>query len=279
MSKYMLLGIIGGVYVLNVMLSLTHFGGSANDQFQNVFLGICQLIAVLSGIYSVRILGIKNPTGKAILFFSLGIFVNFIGSSIFAYNDFTSGQGEFPSMADAIILCAYPLFFIGLLTQLRSGLVQISKSNKLLLTLFSLLLGVVVVYFGVILPFDPAAPFLVNFVQTCYGIVDLILILVFVFVLLLAFDYKGGKLFYPWFYIFIGVLITLLADILFAIFTKEYLAKTSIQTFINLIWCLAYVFYAYGLFKFGVIITEVQKNILLKMEMETKADTKSKPQK
>jgi hypothetical protein len=270
MKKYFIPSVILGFFVLDVLVSITHFGNTANDLYRNILLGVGQLIAIFAGVYSVRVLGLKNPTGKSVMFFTLGLVSSFLGSSIFAFYDFTSGNVEFPSIADVFILCGYPLFFIGLLSQIKSEQIHLTRSNGLLLLLFSSLLALVVVYFGIILPFDPVAPFMVNFVQACYGIVDLILIIVFVFVLLLAFDYKGGKFFYPWFYIFIGVLITLFGDIMFGIFVKDYTAKSGINIIIDLVWRLSYVFYAYGLFRLGSIILDVQKNILQRMQTEKK---------
>lgn len=271
-KKIILFGAIG-LYLIDVVVALLNIGGEGNSSLINLFLGIFQLAAIFSGLYSVSVLGLRNPIGKAVLFFSLGLVVTFIGSSIFAYYHFTSGDIGFPSFADLFILLGYPLLLLGLFIQMRFVNVLISRSKKIFLSLITLFLAAVIVYFGILLPFDLTAPLMVNFVQTLYGIADLVLVTAFVFVLVLAFEYRGGKFFYPWLFVFLGVLSTLCGDILFAILTNEYFVNASIRSLIDMFWAGAYVFYVYGLLNLGLIVASLQSDILKKIQKENKSTT------
>jgi hypothetical protein len=253
------------LFGLDFMVGLFRLGGMENDAIRNVLFGLGQLIAVLAGIYAVTMFGLKSVTGRSIAYITVGIFLWLVGGAVFAVNDAVGNSPGFPSIADAIILLGYPLFFIGFFNEMHSGKIPLRGKRQLFLYCVGIALAVIVTYFEILLPFDPSAGFLVNAVQTCYGIADLVLIFCSVIVLLVTIDYQGGKIFYSWLSIFVGVVIQLLADILFGVYAKQYTDKTGINIFIDLIWRFGYVFSAYGFLSAGMLVEQIQTKIRMKL--------------
>ncbi|MDP3941384.1 MAG: hypothetical protein Q8Q49_03690 [bacterium] len=253
------------LFMVDVFVSISDYGGEQNVLYRNGLLFVGQLVTVICGFYAIRMYGMRSVTGRTLAFFTTGFLSFLVGAAIFSYYDATREISPFPSLADGFILFGYPLFFTGLLLELRKKTISLGKGLQLLFVLFALLLSVVVFYFEIYIPYDMTSSFFVTAVQTAYGVADLILIILFIFVLLLALSYKGGKMFYVWFCFFVGFILTLFGDILFGVYVNDYLAKTGINIYIDLIWRSAYVFFAFGLLLAGMLVASVQSNILQKI--------------
>lgn len=254
------------LFMVDVFMSFSSYGGEQNVLYRNALLFVGQLVTVVCGLYAIRMYGMRSITGRSLAFFTAGFLSFLIGGAIFSYYDATLEVSPFPSLADGFILLGYPLFFTGLLLELRKKTLFLKKGMKMLIALFALLLAIVVFYFEIYIPYDMTSSLFLTAVQTAYGVGDLILIILFVFVLLLALSYAGGKMFYVWFSFFIGFILTLFGDILFGVYVNDYLAKTGINIYIDLIWRSAYVFFAFGLLLAGMLVASMQSNILRKIE-------------
>lgn len=266
MKKYILLFILLlFIFSIDIFAAVSGIGGSQNDLLRNVLFGLGQLVAIAGGVYALRKFGRSAVSEKLLGLISSGLFLWFIGSSIFTYYDAVSSTPPFPSIADVFVLVGYPMIFLGLLLEMRAGKVMLSRSVKILFAMLVVLLSVVVIYFEIFLAYDPSLGLLANATQACYGIADLVLIISCLFVLILAIDYRGGKMFLPWLAIFLGVSVQLVADILFGIYITEYIEKSGINIVIDLIWRFGYVFFAFGLFSVGMIIEDIQSSIRQKL--------------
>ena len=135
-----------------------------------------------------------------------------------------------------------------------------------MVTLLTLLIAAVS-YEVLFLQFDSTLTFVENVVGMAYGIGDLLLIIVSYFVVKMASQYRGGKMLMPWMMIFIGLVLTLIADIYFNIYNEAYTAKIAPYIHIDLLWIASYLFYTFGIFSLGIIVKTAiakisNKNIL-----------------
>jgi len=251
------------LFFVDLYVMIFWSGSEYVDLSKNVLLSVGQVIAIAGGIYAVKKFGRNNKTGKTVSIFTLGLFFWMLGNIIFATTDFLHGQAEFPSMADVSIFIGYALLLASLLHETRSRNVSLTRIQKLLLAIVALLTSFLVLYFNVFLVFDPATPILVTVATIIYSLADILLATTLILVLILASTYSGGKLFYPWFYLFIAVTCMLIGDALFSIWLDSYLNKEGYYLLIDAVWRLGYVFFAIGLFNLGFIIENIQKKITI----------------
>lgn len=249
------------LFFVDLYVMIFWSGSEYVDLSKNALLAVGQIIAIAGGIYAINKFGRNNKTGMTVAIFILGLFFWMLGNIIFATTDFLHGQAEFPSMADVSIFIGYALLLTSLLHEIRSRNVSLTRIQKLLLIIVALLTSFLVLYFNVFLVFDPATPILVTVATLIYSFADILLATTLILVIILASTYSGGKLFYPWFYLFLAVTCMLVGDALFSIFLDSYLSKEGFYLVIDAIWRLAYVFFAIGLFNLGFIIENIQKNI------------------
>ncbi len=253
------------LFMVDVFISFSGYGGEQNDLYRNIFLFIGQLVTVVCGFYAIRMYGMRSVMGRSLAFFTSGFLSFLIGGALFSYYDARLTSSPFPSLADGFILLGYPLFFAGLFLELRKKSLFLQAGTKMLIAFLALLLALIVFYFEIYIPYDMTSSLFVTAVQTAYGVADLVLIILFIFVLLLALSFKGGKMFYVWFCFFIGFILTLVGDLLFGVFVNDYLSKTGINIYIDLIWRFAYVFFSFGLFLAGMVVASIQSNVMLKI--------------
>lgn len=223
------------------------------------------LAAVLGGVFSLRIYGIKGKRMVTLLLLTAGIASWFIGDGIYDYYQYILNTNPFPSVADYFYIIGYPLLFFGLINEIRTNHIHWrEKYSKVLFPLLIVLCVFITMvgYFGVYLAYNAQESFFVNIIAMSYGLGDLVLIITNMLVLRLVLEFRGGKLSKVWIGIFISFISTLIADILFAIYTPSY--KTNVGIFKNLIdslYMLSYLLFAYSLFNFGLTIKEINKKI------------------
>lgn len=256
-------------YLLSLLFYWTPIGGNLNQTFKIILYLIPPLLAVLGGYYALGSYGIKGPKGTSLLLISSGLLAWFIGEILFDYYEFFTATTPYPSLADIFYIIGYPLILGGIFYELKKSGVSLSKISKPMLFclgLIALLLTVIVLYFGVYSAYKPESPLLNNAFVISYGVGDLIILLATLAILLLVWEYKGGKLSLPWIYIFFGFASTLLADILFAIYTSQYdEGSYLIVNILDNFWILGYYLIGFGLFKSGFLIDQVKKKAALKV--------------
>lgn len=249
------------------LLGLTMIGylGMDGDPHQsvinNIFFLSTPLLAVLGGIYAARAYGYKNAHSISFFLIASGLACLFIGEVLFLYYEILLKTDPFPSIADVFYLLSYPLMLIGFLREVREYKMQESSLDKLLLYIITILLGFVVFYFGIYSAYQPGNSILSNAIAMAYGVGDLFLIIITLNILVLTFGFQGGKLFLAWLTICIGVFLTLVADILFAIYNVPFDEGVWLYRQIDLLWVGGYLGIAYGCFSVGNTIKEIQQKI------------------
>jgi len=257
--------------VVDVFVYLFQIGGQSHDLLRNILFLLGQLVTITGGIYVIREYGLNNPTGKTAAFLTGGFLLWALGSLTYVINTFFLGIDQYPSLADVFIIAGYFFYMGGLLLEVNKRHVSFKSPYKVAVLIAGFIIGVVTFYFGFYLAIDPGAPWLVNLVSLGYGIGDVVLLMTLLIVLMMALEYKGGRLFLPWVLIFLGMLVILIADILFTFYVAEYEAKEwPYYAGIDFIWRSAYVFFAYGLFSLGFVVKDVKGTIARTIEREVK---------
>jgi uncharacterized membrane protein len=211
----------------------------------------------------------NSANGRAILFIIAGLVSWGIAETIwYVLANVLMTPDLFPSWADFFFLLGYPLFVAGIWQgYVTAGvkLRQVKKSVLVMVLSASFVLTALVLYFGVYQAYDPTADFITSAINIGYGLGDLVLVILSVLTILVAREYKGGKLASFWITIAAGFFFTLLADIIFAMYTNQVLNDVKPYTYVDLFWGAAYLVLLYGILENYIHFSTIQKNIKLKL--------------
>ena len=230
---------------------------------------IIPILAVLIGVYASKIYGLKSANGRALLLVTGGLACLSVGEIIlYLSGNFISSVSLDSSIASVFFLLAYPFFGASIYQGYVTAGIKLKTVNKSLLyvvSLASIILTIFVAYFGVYRAYNPSANLLTNAINIGYGVGDLILVIASLFTILLASEYRGGKLAVFWKSIALGFFVTLMADVLFAVYGDQVLAGVKPYLYIDLIWTAGYMFLAFAITENYLYVSAVQKNIKLKL--------------
>ncbi|MBU2523714.1 hypothetical protein KKG71_00785 [Patescibacteria group bacterium] len=244
------------LYVYLGLYSLSYWSLLSNQLYL-----IPPLLAVLGGLYAVTRYGKGNPHGRALLYFSLGISALFVGELLWLYYEHILGADPFPSLADVFYIVSYPLMIIGIFKEIRiSNRKEQLPSWKVAIPV-ALLIAVSSFYF-IYQAYDYEASLIENTFSMGYGLGDIILVVAGVYIFRIMRDYSGGRMASAWLMIGIGLILTLIADVLFSFFYQQYEESLYAYAQIDLVWSLAYLFFSYGLFKIGFIIDDIRQKVI-----------------
>lgn len=230
-------------------------------------------LATVAGVYALYKYGMNGSKSSTLLLLTTGMFCWFIGESIWTYDEYYLKINPFPSYADITYLMSYPLFFLALIREIRNNHINwntLSKSLIFMMVITTILLITLVCYFGVFLAYSPGESAIANAIAIGYGVADLVLIISSMALVVLAWEFKGGALSRIWLSLFISFFLILIADILFAIFTKFYTDPGSFyRSLTDSIWILSYLLFANALFNFGIAIQSAQTMLEKLLEKKT----------
>lgn len=254
-------------FVAILGIYLMDFGGTTK-LIQNLAYLFPPALAVISGIYAVRIYGYKNIHGTALLFIVLGLFCWLFGEILWIVLDLIFRQTPFPSIADFFYIAGYPLVFTGFIFQFKAVKFNWSKSaNKLILILamaVSICLMIFVGYLEIFHAYDAGESFTVNLLNLIYGFGDLLLVIASLFTFIVSREYSGGKFSYPLICKLSGLGLYLLGDLLVGIYKNQYYAFEKPYYMIDLFWVGGYLLFAYAFLLIVRHVREVQKKIHVK---------------
>ena len=263
MKKIVFFTIVLVYLIFYTFFSYAYLASGNYSLLRSVLYNLAPLAATLAGFSAVKVYGISGVRAKAILYLAAGNSFWFIGEIIWSY--FVQiGIEPLPSIADFFYFAAYPLLFMGLLLEYKLAQVKLTQINKTQLMTLGALGGLIiffVCYFGVYLAYDPEVSAIQNIIIAGYGLADLTLVLLSGALVVIIREYKGGKIALPWFYFLLGLVLTLLADILFAIYTDEYDANLPLTLIMDYFWLASYIFMATAFFHFGSSVKTLQKKL------------------
>ena len=237
------------------------WGGNSYYPLTGVLYLVASFLPVLATFAVFSLFGFSGTRSRSIIFIALGFFAFFIGEVIFFFYNIVLETDPFPSVADIYYLLAYPFFLVGYVKELTQSQISWNLKRSFLVALFVLILGGLVSYFGIYLAYDVEAGFWINFVSMAYGIGDVILVVVLLHILFLTMEYRGGKVFRPWLFIFLGNMAILVADILFAIYYEEYTSHVNYYKLMDSFWIAGYLMVAYGFFDMAILLKSFRHRI------------------
>lgn len=260
---YVVLFVILGLAVLSYWFG---FGGVRNELLTNIVYVAAPVFSVIAGAYAVYVHGWRGSASLPFVMLALGLLLYAVGEVLWVYYDFIANAEPYPSAADYFYLLAYPAFFTGLITQVRSTGVDWKRFDPVIVFLFGIiavLIAGVTVYFGIYLAYDSASTLIENAVAISYGVADVVIILCALLVLILAWEFKGGNLMKLYLCIFFAFAMTLVADVGFAMYNTEYLeGEWWIKNTLDTLWILQYLYLGFAFFTFAFSLNEAQKRLL-----------------
>ncbi|MFH0891148.1 MAG: hypothetical protein V1867_00040 [Candidatus Falkowbacteria bacterium] len=218
------------------------------------------LIAVVCGAFLLRFFDPRHGRGLSLSLIVLGLAGWLLGEVLWAlFGIFDINQT--PSVADLFFIIAYPLMAVGFFMEIKRGHIEWTvKKVLILLPLLAIGFYFIIVY-GIIGAYDAEVSIFENMINAFYGVGDMILGLLVAIILMIIWEYRGGKIFFPWLYIFMGVLLTLIPDILYVVYFDAYMEGLSPYRYLDLAWGLSYLFFAYGFFALSELVKDIQNRI------------------
>ncbi len=267
MNKRIVLIVSFFLFFVEVMAVYWFKLGFDNIVLRETLYLIPPVFAIIAGIVAIRTFGLVSSRSFTLLLLTAGISFWFFGELLFNYYGYVLYIDPFPSAADIFYLLAYPMFFWGLVNEIHVSQVSwknISKPTLFLFSLVALLLASGIGYFGIYQAYTPTELFLTNVVAIGYGVGDLILIFATMLLLVLVWEFRGSRLSKVWLLLFIGFLLTLIADILFAIYVTEYSMQIWFyKSLLDSFWMAGYLFLALALFEFSFSIQDTYQKAVL----------------
>ncbi len=250
-----------GLAMAAYSLSLAVFDASRISQL--VYFAF-SAIPLAGAFWAARAYGFYGKQGEVFGLLLFAFFFFFAGELIWTVLAWRH-LDVFPSEADFFYLLFYPLLFWAELKELailRFSLLSSRRKTSFPVILSALGLSFLVGYFGIYLAFDSEASFLNNAVVIGYGLGDLILIFLAFPMLRMAWEFRGGQIFSSWLAFAVGLLLTLFADIGFAIFNEAY-EQGSLAALICLdaLWMASFGFFGYAFFGLAGVVERAQKRI------------------
>lgn len=234
-----------------------------NEEFENVLYLTAVIATFAAGLYAVSAYGFKSMHGRALGLITAGFGFWLLGETTWIIYDYILHIDPYPSLADFFFIAGYPLIVWGIVKELKLASLQLGKMHKPIMAgivVLGLTLLIAVSCFEIVLAYDSSLTLVENF-AVVYGFADLILLIPALLVLALAWEYKGGKIFTPWIYIFVGLFLYLTADTFYAVFLTPYLDGVYPFESIDILWIGGYSFTALGLANMGLLLRKVNKQI------------------
>lgn len=217
-------------------------------------------------LYAASTYGFGSEHGKALSILAVGMILTLLGDLIFVVVAALNQTIPYPSFADFLYILGSIFFLVGFIKDLqiyKPNLSALDLNTKIMMLALLLLVGPVIIYFEVFLKLDPTLPLVTNLVSISLGLIDLILLVLVSLMLKLSLGFGEGKFFAPWLAIFFAVVSSMIGNLVFSIFTLEYLSIIWPYTMINIFWVTSYLLVCFAFIRIGSLIKEAQ-NVFMK---------------
>lgn len=194
------------------------------------------LLTTLAGISTLTVSGLRGARAISLLTLTIASATWLIAEVFWTIDFWGDSTLSFPSVGDFFFLAGYLLYFGSLLIEIRLAQLRLSSLNKNVLAfcgVFALLFISLFTSFVFTYSYSPDATLWENVVLVGYNIGDMFLVVAGVILVLLAWEYRGGKISYSWLYLLAGFIFTMVADVFYAIYFDQY--ESSVQPLTNLV--------------------------------------------
>jgi hypothetical protein len=251
--------------IIYLLITVSVYIIELQKKFPNTISAILYLVAplflVMSSIFAIKIFGFRNRQGKAFFILTFGFFFSLIGEVIFLSFQTIFHKDLYPSLADGFFLLAYIFFFAGFFYEIKSSIISWTTQKTLFLGVSSVIIGGILIYYGILYIFSASLGTTRNIVDIVYGLGYFFILASNIIVLLLATEYQKGKLFLPWLLIFIGMIFICAGNLFFAQFSAQYAEQNSCYKSIDLLWIIGYLFMSNGIYGIINVIYDAQQKL------------------
>lgn len=244
-----------------IILSIAVYTLMDSYILQDTLYMIPVFMAAFASIILLKNTGTHRGFGLTITLITLGFIFWTIGEIIFIYYADILEIDPFPSIADIFYMLAYPLFLAGIINEIKNYGVKMIKSFSLFKTSSLILLTAIVIYIQIHLITETSSTIAEATANSLYGLGD-VLIIIGIFLLLdIIFQLKNAKFSKPWIIFMVGMGLTLIADLLFAIFNTQYEEGIKIYLLMDVIFLSSSLFFTYSFYLFNDTLYNLQKKI------------------
>jgi hypothetical protein len=232
-----------GLTAIFILIGLSFFFGSSPASFfnQSLFL-IFPALSAIAAFLVFKKYGLKSESGQAWLWLAFGLLFWFLAEAIWYAYKYLLGIDPFVSLADLSYLLAYPCLLVGFYKEYKLAKLDTkgNKQNPWLGSFAMAFLALFVLYFGVYKAYEPTLDLVKNFFIVIYGVADLFLVVGCLLMVRVSLAYQGGKFFNFWVLFTRGFFVYLIADILYAIYNRQYANELQPYIFIDMVWTFSY---------------------------------------
>lgn len=261
MNKYKL---IPSLFILLGILSVFSYiyaeNPGDNAYVQSLYL-VPTFLSVLFGFSLLNVSGWKGKKSNIFLLMVIGIGLWLVGDILWAIYILILDLDPFPSYIDIVYLSGYIFLFLAFCKEYKLNKIIWQKKQIVYYAILFSVLTWLTGYYGVYMAYDSEATLWENVFSIAYGIADLILIAIILLILMIVRSYQKGKFTMPWTYILLGMIFTIFADLLYALYYVPYEEGVHLYQLIDLGWIFSFLFFAQGFNQFREIILDVHKKI------------------
>ena len=259
-----LLVIVGLIFVVwRIFIGMDVFGQGGGEE---LWADLYFLVALYGGFAGVIISrswgGAKSLVGKAILSFSVGLFLQSFGQGVYAYYAIFQGvEAAYPSYGDIGFFGSIPAYLVGILYLAKIARVNLSlRSTKGLLMAIIIPVLILAGSYYIFLDgyeFDWTNPLAV-ILDFAYPLGQAAYLAVAILVLSLSAGYLGGIMKRPLIYLLFALVIQYLSDFVFLYrFNQESYVVGGLT---DIMYLFAYFFMGFSLIYLGFIFQRIRSN-------------------
>lgn len=248
--------------IIFICTALIYWSGLDQPIIRNCLYLLISILPVVIGFKSLGQYSSKDKGFSNLLSIILGFLLMSVGEIIWIYFELILDIDPFPSLADLFYVSHYIFIFYGVYRELKSLSFSLKNLPKTTISMFIALSGtlmVIVGYFGIIKAYHPEVGIVENIFAIGYGVGDLILLITLLLLSLLLQEFAGGKIVRPWIYLILSILVSISADILFAVYNESYQSYDYfVFNIVDTLWMANYIFAGFFFLEKLQIISDVK---------------------
>jgi len=222
-----------------------------------IFLLLSLLITLSSGMFLVKIYGVKSNHGIAFLRLSIGIAMLFLGFALLLFPTLRS-------LSYILFFCFSFMTIDFLIKEIKLFKIEWKKNIfRFRSIIISVIAIILLIYTNYLLAINKIS-FIDKLSMMALSLFDFLIIIIFVLILSIAKEYKGGKLYLPWIIFFTGEIFLFIGDLLASMYFKEYEMSLNPTNIIELFYITSFLLISFSLFYMGFNINEVGQKYLRK---------------
>ncbi|MBU1151471.1 hypothetical protein KJ632_01425 [Patescibacteria group bacterium] len=262
LKKSVLVALYSILFLVTALTYIFEMWGPFYGSVTNILYLSSTFLAFASGAYLTSTYGLRNISGKAFLFITLGLLFWFIGEFSWIYYELYLSISPFASLPDIFILTGFPLIAGGFLIYTKKVQIKLNRNKKIFLFVFSSLLAIAIIYILIKFEVKPEMENAEKIVNILRAIGHSWLLISGIIALLIAKEYQGGQLSLPWKIFIIAIIANFAGDIIQGSHPHLYEEEVPlIYISADLLWILAYLLFSTSLFFIAFSVKEAQDKI------------------